>query len=305
MKTWNLWLVVAALAAGLSAAQAKLNVVATTQDLAAIAEVIGGREVSLTTLAKPTEDPHFVDARPSFILKLNRADVLIEGGAELEAGWLAPLVNQARNPKILPRAPGRIACSAGVQMLEVPAHLDRSTGDIHGDGNPHYLNDPANAGIVARRIADAFGRLDPPAEDRYQENLSRFLGELETRMQEWTRLLAPFKGRDIVAYHDLWPYFAKRFELKIDTFLEPKPGIPPTPSHLAAVISKMKAERIGVILVEPFQSRKTAEAVVANTGAKIVETTQYPGGVKGTEGGYLPMMDHLVRSIAVALQATK
>lgn len=298
-------LLVLALLSCTGALQARLNVVATTPDLAAIATVIGGKGVTITTLAKPTEDPHFVDAKPSFILKLNRADALIEGGAELEIGWLPPLVNQARNQKIMPGQPGRIACSQGVDMLEVPSSLDRSKGDIHASGNPHFMNDPVTARLVAQHIADAFAKLDSKDAATYQANLTKFLGDLDARLKLWQATLAPFKGSTIVAYHDLWPYFAKRFELKIDVFLEPKPGIPPTPSHLAEVITRMKSEHIGVIMVEPFQSRKTAEAVASATGATIVETTQYPGGVKGTDAGYIELMDYIVNSLARALSAAK
>ena len=272
-------LILGAVALAANVAQAKLNVVATTPDFASIATAIGGSEVSVTTLAKPTEDPHFVDAKPSFILKLNRADALVEGGAELEIGWLPALLDQARNTKLAASAPGHIACSANVQLLEIPATLDRSKGDIHAAGNPHYLTDPANARIVAQNIATAFSALDPKSAAVFQANLKKFTDRLDAKMAEWEKLLAPFKGQQVVAYHDSWPYLAHRFELKIDLFLEPKPGIPPTPVHLAEVIMKMKAEHTHVIMVEPYQNRKTAQTVGADTGATVVEVTQFPGGV--------------------------
>jgi len=286
------------------AAQAKLNVVATTPDFGAIAREIGGDKVEVTTLARPTEDPHFVDARPSFIVKLNHADVLIEGGAELEIGWLPKLLEGARNPKLDSGAPGRVAGSRGIQMLEVPGTLDRSKGDIHAAGNPHYMIDPLNAKIVAEHIAAAFCEVDPKSCDLYQANLKKFSNQLDAKLAEWQKTLAPFKGRQIVSYHNAWPYFAQRFGVKIDLFLEPKPGIPPTPAHLAEVIAKMKAENILGVLVEPFQNRRTADRVAEETSATVVNVTQYPGGVKGTEAGYIQLQDYLVNALAKALGAS-
>ena len=282
-------------------AHAKLNVVATTPDFAAIAREIGGDQIQLTTLAKPTEDPHFVDAKPSFIVKLNRADVLIEGGAELEIGWLPALLDQSRNEKLASDAPGRIACSQGVRLLEVPATLDRAKGDIHAAGNPHYMTDPVNAKIVAQHIAESLCALDPKSAEVYRANLKKFTDAIDAKLAEWEKTLAPFKGREVVAYHNSWLYFGERFGLRIDLFLEPKPGIPPTPAHLAGIITKMKADNVNVIIVDPYLNRKTAETVARNTGASVVDVTQFPGGVKGTEGGYIQMMDYLVNSVAKAL----
>jgi len=288
-----------------SCGSAKLNVVVTTPDFASIAEAIGSPEVSITTLAKPTEDPHFVDAKPSFIARLNRADALIEGGADLEIGWLPALLDQARNQRLVVGAPGHIACNQGIELLEVPATLDRSKGDIHAAGNPHFLTDPANARIVAQHIAEAFSALDPKSATVFQANLKKFTAQLDSKLAEWDKLLAPYKGQRVVAYHDSWPYLAHRFNLKIDLFLEPKPGIPPTPVHLAEVILQMRTEHIRPILVEPYQNRKTAQTVAAETGATVVDASQFPGGVKGTESGYLELMDYDVNALAKALAGNK
>jgi zinc/manganese transport system substrate-binding protein len=282
-------------------AQAKLKVIATTPDFGSIAEAVGGDKVEVTTLARPTEDPHFVDAKPSFIVKLNRADAVIEGGAELEIGWLPPLLEGARNAKLESGAPGHIVANQGVQLMEVPATLDRSKGDIHAAGNPHFMTDPMNARMAAQHVADSFCALDPKSCDTYRANLKKFTDELDAKMAEWEKLMAPYKGQEVVAYHDSWPYFARRFGLKIDMFLEPKPGIPPTPAHLAEVILKMKEDKTHVIIVDPYQNRKTADTVARNTDATVVNVTQFPGGVKGTEGGYIQMMDYLVKAIAQAL----
>src|SRR5213592_1144596 len=172
------------------AAQAKLEVVATTPDFGSIATEIGGSRASVTTLAKPTEDPHFVDAKPSFIVKLNRADTVVEGGAELEIGWLPALLDQSRNPRLGPGATGRISCSQGISLVEIPATLDRSRGDIHAAGNPHYMTDPINGKIVAEHIANAFCQLDPKSCDTYRANLKKFTVELGSKTAEWETILA-------------------------------------------------------------------------------------------------------------------
>lgn len=289
------------LAAVCQPASGKLNVVATTSDLAAIAREIGGERIELTTLGRPTEDPHFVDAKPSFIVKLNRADVLIEGGAELEIGWLPALLDQARNPRLAAAAPGHVACCQGVRLLEVPTSLDRSRGDIHAAGNPHYLVDPVNAKVVARNIANAFSALDEPGSSNYRKNLERFSGAIDEKLAAWQKKFEPFKGQQVVAYHNSWLYFGDRFGLNIDLFLEPKPGVPPTPTHLAEVIIKMKQDKVHVILVDPYLNRRTAETVAGRTGATVVDVAQFPGGVKGTDGGYLQLMDYLVTAVSRAL----
>src|SRR5438045_3274750 len=202
MKFFFRRLVLSALFMLAPAAQAKLEVVATTPDFGSIVAEIVGHRASVTTLAKPTEDPHFVDAKPSFIVKLNRADAVVEGGAELEIGWLPALLDQSRNSKLALGAPGRIYCSQGISLVEIPATLDRSRGDIHAAGNPHYMTDPVNAKIVAEHLANAFCQLDPKSCDTYRANLKKFAGQLDGRMAEWNRLLAPFQGQRIVAYHN-------------------------------------------------------------------------------------------------------
>ena len=290
----------AALFAGVSA-EAKLNVVATLPDLGAVARQIGNDHVEVTVLAKPTEDPHFVDARPSFVVALRKADLLITGGAELEIGWLPPLLQNARNPKIEVGQPGRVQASQGVRLMEVPANLTRAAGDVHAMGNPHFMTDPIIAKAVARHIAQAFSTIDPSNVAAYQENEKQFEATVNAKLQEWGGAMLPFKGQHVVAYHDSWPYFAHRFGLNIDIFLEPKPGIPPSPSHLAEVIAQIKAQHIKAIIVEPYHDRKIAQKVAEATGAKVVEFAQYPGALPGTDS-YVKLMDTLISRLAAALK---
>lgn len=282
-------------------AHAKLNIVATTSDLGAIAREVGGEEVKVTVLARSTEDPHFVDAKPSFLVQMSRADLLIEGGAELEAAWLAPLIDGSRNPKLQRGAPGHFAANQGVQILEVPSTLDRSQGDIHAAGNPHYLTDPVNAKIVAENLAAKFCTLEPKASEKFKRNAAAFGTRIDAKLAEWEKTLAPFKGRHIVAYHNSWPYFGQRFGMPVDVFLEPKPGIPPTPAHLENVIGIIKKDKIGAIFCEPFLNHKTADRVAEETGAKVIEVSQFPGAIKGVKDDYISLLDYIVSSLAKAL----
>jgi len=293
-----------AIAATGSSALAQVRVVATTPDLAAVAREIGGDRVSVVALAKPTEDPHYVDAKPSHIVTLSRADALIEGGAELELGWLPPLLENSRNGKISAGAPGRIVASDGIKLLEIPTSFDRSKGDVHSLGNPHFMIDPVNVKIVARNIADHFAQIDPKSAATYRGNLTRFNAKLDARYADWQKQLAPYRGAKIVTYHKDFVYLANRFGLNIVDELEPKPGIAPSPAHLAQVIGKMKANNAKVILVQPFQNRRTAETVARQTGAVVVDMPQQPGARSNTNT-YFDLMDNVVSTLVGAFQAQK
>ncbi|HEY1770627.1 MAG TPA: metal ABC transporter substrate-binding protein [Chthoniobacterales bacterium] len=282
-------------------ANAKLNVVATLPDFGSVAREVGGDYVDVTTLAKPTEDPHFVDARPSFVVKLREADLLIDGGAELEIGWLPPLLQNARNSKIEIGQPGRVQASEGIRLMEVPAQLTRAAGDVHAMGNPHFMVDPIIAKAVAAHIARAFSAVDPAHAAAYQANEKQFENTINAKLQEWGAKLLPFRGQSLVAYHDSWVYFAHRFGFNINIFLEPKPGIPPSPSHLAEVIAQMKAQKIKAILVEPYQNRKIAEKVAEETGGKVVDFAQFPGALPDTPT-YVKLIDTLVSRLVAALK---
>ncbi len=282
----------------------QLNVVATTPDLAALAKAIGGDAVDVKSLAKPTEDPHFVDAKPSHVVTLNRADVLIDGGAELEVGWLPPLLESARNDKIAAGAPGRVSASLGVRMLEVPTSFDRSKGDVHAMGNPHFLIDPLNVRLVVAQIAEHLAKVDPASAALYRDNLRTFLATLDVKSVEWQKALEPFRGAKIVTYHKDFVYLAERYKLDVVETLEPKPGIEPSPIHLAAVIATMRAQKVKVILVQPFQNRKTAETVARQTDAAVLDVAQQPGA-KANTATYFDLMDSIVHTLATALQEKK
>jgi len=301
MKIQSILVTLVVACAFLQSAYAKLNVVATLADYAAVAREIGGDKVEVTSLAKPTEDPHFVDARPSFVVKLRTADVLIEGGAELEVGWLPPLLQNARNEKIENGKPGRVSASQGIRLLDIPATLSRAAGDVHASGNPHFMVDPIIAKAIAQHIAQSFAAVDPANAAFYQTNYAKFEAAINARLQDWGRALLPYKGQQLAAYHDSWVYFAHRFGFVIETFLEPKPGIPPSPSHLAEVITKMKSEHVKAIMVEPFQNRKIAEKVASSTGAQVVDAAQFPGALPNADT-YIAHIDALVGRVIAALK---
>ena len=298
---YHITVLLTVIAACTGSAWAKLNVVTTLADYAAIAREIGGDHVEITSMAKPTEDPHFVDARPSFVVKLRAADILIEGGAELEVGWLPPLLQTARNSKLETGAVGRVQASEGIRLLDVPATLSRAAGDVHASGNPHFMIDPIIAKAVAAHIARAFAAADPANAAVYVTNEKKFETTIDAKLQEWGKALLPFRGQHLAAYHDDWLYFARRFGFEVDVFLEPKPGVPPSPKHLAEVIGQIKAAHIKAILVEPFHNRKIAEKVATSTGAHVVDGAQYPEALPNT-ATYVQLIDVLVARLTTALR---
>lgn len=280
---------------------AKLNVVATTPDLGAIAREIGGDKVTVKTLARPTEDPHFIDPKPSFITILNKADVLVEGGAHLESGWLPPLIEGARNKKILIGSTGRIVGSEGVTLIQVPTALNRALGDIHPMGNPHYLLDPLNGKMVAQHICDTLCKLDTASCPDFQANLEGFNRRINEKMIEWEKLMASFKGIKVVSYHKSYDYLLERFGLELFDTLEPKPGIPPSPTHINALIPRMKETGVKAIIIEPNKERKTPEFIAERTGAKVLVL---PGTVEGIEEvkDYISLFDYNLTQIASVIR---
>jgi zinc/manganese transport system substrate-binding protein len=298
------WLILAVLVgtATHTPAALRLNIVTTLPDLASIAREVGGDRVSVTSLAKGTEDPHFVDARPSFIRTLNQADILVEVGAELEVGWLPALVSSARNARITGVVPGHVVASRGIRLLGAPAGpVDRSAGDVHPGGNPHYNLDPANGPIMAATIADALAALDPAGADGFRANQRRFQAAVEARLGEWTRKLAPYRGIKVVTYHRSFDYLLDRFGFELAGTIEPKPGVEPSPTHINVLIPKAREAGVKLVLVEPNRPRRTAQRIAEGAGARLVVL---PIMVQGSEQAtdYLRLFDYVVEQLAGALK---
>jgi zinc/manganese transport system substrate-binding protein len=295
----------AALASFSSAAEAKLRVVSSLQDFASIAQAVGGDRVDATSLAKGYQDPHFVDAKPSFVLQLSRADLLIAAGLELEIGYLPPLIDQSRNDKIHPGNPGYLDASVGCDILQRPTtQVTRAMGDVHPYGNPHYWTDPNNGRVIARAIAARLSQLDAAGSAAYQKNLAAFEQRLTQKEAEWNSKMAPYAGTKVVTFHDSWPNFAKHFKLNILGHIEPKPGIPPTPSHTLEIINLIQTQKVPVILVEPYFDKKTPNYIAGKTGAKVV--TLYPS-VGGTPEikDYFSLFDTDIDAFVAAMKGAR
>jgi zinc/manganese transport system substrate-binding protein len=286
-------------------AQAKLRVVSSLQDFASIAQSVGGDRVETSSLAKGYQDPHFVDAKPSFVLQLSRADLLIVAGLELEIGYLPPLLDQSRNDKIRPGSPGYLDASVGCDILGRPAgQVTRAMGDVHPYGNPHYWTDPENGRIIARSIAARLSQLDPAGRDVYAKNLAAFEQTLTAKEKEWDAKMAPYAGTKVVTFHDSWPNFAKRFKLQIVGHIEPKPGIPPSPTHTLEIINLIGAQKVPAILVEPYFDLKTPKFIAEKTGVAVV--TLYPsvGGTPAVKD-YFALFDTDINAVVNALKGKK
>jgi zinc/manganese transport system substrate-binding protein len=286
------------------AAQASLNVVATVPDLAALAQEVGGKHVSIRAIALATQDPHFVDAKPNLVLDLNKANLLLAVGLQLEIGWLPALVTSARNPAIQVGSPGYVECAQFVRLLEVPNQpVDRSMGDIHPGGNPHYLHDPRAGAEVAKGIAARMGELDPQNRDVYQTNLASFLRRLDSARAGWERRMAPYRGTAIIGYHRTLAYLSDWLGLAEVEFLEPKPGIPPSPAHVAKVIALGRQRKVGAILQESYYPSTTAAFVGQKIAAPVVKL---PGGTDVRRGqSYLDYIGDTVASFERAFQTGK
>jgi zinc/manganese transport system substrate-binding protein len=286
-------------------AAAPLTVVTTTPDLAAIAKEVGGNRVDVASLATGVQDPHFIDPRPSFLVKLNRADLLIEGGLDLEVGWLPVLLDSARNPRLRVGEPGRLDASQGIAILGVPSGpVDRSQGDVHGKGNPHFLMDPMNGAIAAGTIAQRLCGLDPDGCASFNANAQAFRGRIEAALAKWTKALAPYQGAKVIVYHDSWPYFTNRFGLTTVGYVEPKPGVPPPPSHVSALADLIKRDQVPVILMEPYHERSIPDLLARQTGVKVLVLAPMVGGTPGTDS-YVALFDTDIAHLADALGATR
>lgn len=299
MRTLTLLL---SLAVAIPAMAAPPKVVTTTEDLAALVREVAGDKVVVDAIAKGYQDPHVVEAKPSFILKLHDADLLVVIGRELELGWLPPLLTQSRNAKIQVGAAGYLDASAGVRILEIPTgQITRAMGDVHPSGNPHYWLDPDNGRIIAKSIAAALARLSPNDKAYFDQRYADFDKRLADAQKRWDAAMAPYKGTKVVTYHRSWPNFTGRFGLDVMGYVEPKPGIPPSPSHTIELIQDMKRQGVKLILVEPYFDLKTPESIAREVGGKVMVLTPSVGGVKEA-GNYIALFDYNVNLLTAALK---
>jgi zinc/manganese transport system substrate-binding protein len=293
---------VALLVAGSTFAVNKLNVVTTTEDGASITREVGGDRVTVTAIGKGYQDPHFIEPKPSFLLLLRKADLLEVIGLELEIGWLPPLLDQSRNNDIRPGQKGYLDLSTGVEILDRPTgNVNRSMGDVHPLGNPHYWLDPANAVRMAIEVNAKLKELRPADGAYFDQQLQSFKVRMNDANKRWLAQMAPYKGAKIVTYHNSLPNFVRHFGLVVVDHVEPKPGIPPSPSHTLELINEIKDQKVKVIIMEPYFDRKTPDSIADRTGAKVV--VMYPSvGGKTELDDYFKLFDYNIDQLIKALK---
>jgi len=293
------------LALPIGAQAKKLNVVTSTTDMAALTQEVGGEKVTVDSIAKGYQDPHFVEAKPSFLLKLRQADLLVVVGLQLEIGWLPPLITQSGNPRIQVGAPGYLDASQFAEILEIPqGTVTRAEGDVHPLGNPHYWLDPDNGRRIARGIANKLSEADPGDDAYFQQRFQDFDKRLTGAEQKWDTEMKPYHGRKVVTYHRSFPNFAKHFGLDVIGYVEPRPGIPPTPTHTVELIQLMRRENCKVVLVEPYFDLKTPQSIGRETGAQVVVYLPSVGGEKGVDD-YFKLFDYDIDLLIKAFNATR
>ena len=291
-----------ALAALTPRAEAQLKVVTSTTDLYDIAKAVGGDRIAATHIGEGYQDPHFIEAKPSFVLQLRNADVWAFVGLDLEIGWMPLLLDGARNPKIRPGGSGYLDASKAVPVLDTPqGRVDRSMGDVHPLGNPHYWLDPENGRRIARLFKAKFSQLDPKNEDVYERNEKAFEARLNAAERGWQDDLAAIRGKPVVAWHTSWRYFAEYNKMNIVAFMEPKPGVPPSPAHLYEVIQAVKRTGAKALVMEPFYDRKMADLVARQTGIKVLILPPSVGGVKGVND-YVSLLKYDMDQLAAAVR---
>lgn len=278
-----------------------IKVVTTTPDMKSITEWIGGSKVSVSSIATGYQNPHFVDPKPSYIISLSGADLFVTVGLDLESGWSPQLLTSSRNTKIQKGAAGYVDASAGVALLQIPSSVNRAEGDIHIFGNPHYWLDPLNGKTIARNIANGLERVDPANKAFYEANLVTFNKKIDDKLKEWLGKMAAFKGTKIIAYHNEWVYFETRFGLQIVDFMEPKPGIPPSPSQLVKVIKEIKSDNIRVIISSPYFSTSSSDMVCKQTGAKQLTLGTSVGAFDSIKN-YFDLFDYNINQLIAALK---
>jgi len=288
-----------------SAEAKKLNVVTSTTDMAALAQEVGGDKINVESIARGYQDPHFVEAKPSFLLKLRQADLLISVGLQLEIGWLPPLITQCGNPRIQVGAQGYLDSSQFAEILDIPqGAVTRAEGDVHPLGNPHYWLDPDNGRRIAKGIVSKLGELDPEDAAAFQQRFQDFDKRLAVQVQKWDAEMKPYRGKKVVTYHRSFPNFARHFGLEVIGYVEPRPGIPPTPSHTIELIQLMKRENCKVVLVEPYFDLKTPQSIGRETGAQVVVYLPSVGGEKQVTN-YFELFDYDIGLLLKAFQATQ
>ncbi len=298
-------LVAAALAFPPASEAKKLNVVTSTTDMAALAQEVGGDKITVEAIAKGYQDPHFVEAKPSFLLKLNNADLLISVGLQLEIGWLPPLITQCGNPRIQVGAPGYLDASQFAEILDLPTgQVTRAMGDVHPLGNPHYWLDPDNGRRVARGIAQKLGEMDPADNQYFQQRFQDFDNRLTAAGKNWDAQITPYKGRKVVTYHTSWSNFARHFGLQVVGYIEPRPGIPPTPAHTIEIIQLMRRDNIKVVVVEPYFDLKTPNSIGSATWAKVIVLLPSVGGEKEVTD-YFKLFDYDINLLIQAFKAAQ
>ena len=296
MKTWIVLLLIFLVPAYATAAE-PISVVTTTTDVAAIVKAVGGERVSVETIAKGTQDPHFIEAKPSYMRVMNRARLLFYTGLQLEIGWLPLLIQGARNRNLL-----QVELSQGIPVLERPAGpVSRAQGDVHPEGNPHYWLDPRNGLIMARRIAQELKGVAPGDAALFDQNLKNFEADLSRRREKWEERMAPFRGAEVVAYHKEWEYLAHWLGLSIIGYVEDKPGIPPAPQQLANIVRTMQQRKIKALLVANFTNPTIPQSVAEKGGAKIVILPASVGGEKGIDS-YGDLFESIIGKLAEALK---
>ena len=279
----------------------KIRVVATTTDLKALTETVGGDLVEVAAMARGIQNAHDLEVRPSLMLKARRADVLVVNGLDLDQ-WAEVVVQGANNPKVIFGAPGRVDASQGLLVLEAPkTRVDRSMGDVHPFGNPHYTLDPGMAPAVTTNILEGLARVAPQLRPAFERNRQEFLGRLEQAMARWSSTMGPLKGSKVVVDHNMWIYFLTRFGLTQAGTIEERPGIPPSPAHLTTLIHLMKDEKVKVILTAPWGDRKLADRVAQEVGAKTALMASAVDALKGTDT-YIETIDYNVKALAQALR---
>ena len=285
-----------------SRAAAVVNVVATTEDLASLAREVGGDRVKVDALARGYQDPHFVEAKPSFVFILNKADLLLAVGRELELGWLPPLVLQSRNAKIQPGAAGYLDASLTARILEVPTGpVTRAMGDVHPQGYPHSWLDPANGRRIAQAVQARLSQVSPADAAYFAQRYADFDRRLAEAEKRWDAAMLPYRGTRVVTYHRSWPNFCERFGLDVIGYVEPKPGIPPSPAHTIQLMATMKREGVKLLLVEPYFDEKTPNSIGRETGVPVLVLPPSVGGEKQITD-YIALFDHAVGAVVDALR---